>query len=116
MGNCNNKYNKQINFTSDLRRMYEICSNRDDLELECDTILGIYAACDLDIMDVILASGDPYDYSLSAMLAMLDNIGLYLYYLPDILLVSNVLVELANRDHTLENLTQGQKNWINKKF
>lgn len=116
MINCSNKYNKQINFTTDLRRMYEICSNRDDFESGCDTILGIYSAFDLDIMDAVSDSRDPYDVSLSAMLAFLDNIGLYLYYLPDILLVSNVLVELANRDHTNENLTQGQKYWLNKKF
>ena len=118
MSNRNNKYNKQINFTTDLHRMYEICSNRDDFESVCDTILKIYTACDLDIMDAVSDSGNPYDISLSAMLAILDNIGLYLYYLPDILLVSSVLVELANRDQdsTLENLTQGQKNWLNKKF
>lgn len=115
MGNFN-KYNKQINFTTDLRRMYEICSNRDNLESECDTILGIYTACELDIMDAVSDSGSPYDVSLSAMLAILDNIGLFLFYLPDILLVSDVLVELANRAQTHENLTQGQKNWLNKKF
>lgn len=115
MGNFN-KYNKQINFTNDLHRMYEICSNRDNFEPGCDTILGIYTACDLDIMDAVSDSGNPYDISLSAMLAILDNIGLYLFHLSDVLLVNDVLVELANRDHTHENLTQGQKNWLNKKF
>lgn len=115
MGNFH-KYNKQINFTTDLRRMYEICSTLDDFESGCDTILGIYTACDLDIMDAVSDSRDHYDISLSAMLAILDNIGLYLCYLPDILLVSNVLVEFAKRDHTHENLTQGQKYWLNKKF
>ena len=111
------KYDKQINFTTDLRRMYEICSNY-DFETGYDTIFEIYSAFDLYIMDAVSDSGNPYNLSLSAMLAILDNIGLYLCYLPDILLVSNVLVELATRDQdsTSENLTQGQRNWLNKKF
>ena len=103
-----NKYDKQINFTTDIRRMYEICSGL-NFESEYDTILKIYIACEPYLT---------YNLSLSDLLAILDKIGLYLYYLPDLLLVSSVLVELLNRDQNpnLENLTQGQKNWLNKKF
>ena len=111
------KYDKQINFTTDLRRMYEIWSYY-DFDKGYYNIFVIYSAFDLYIMDAVSDLGNPYNISLSAMLAILDNIGLYLCYLPDILLVSNVLVELATRDQdsTSENLTQGQKNWLNKKF
>ena len=70
------------------------------------------------LVRVILCSVFLVPASSTRALLIIQSRFRYFCYLPDILLVSNVLVELATRDQdsTSENLTQGQKNWLNKKF